>query len=142
MTVAVTTNKIPDRSPEQDEALVLFAMRRTDQPNPTGSPDPDLGNTLSTSVQGEALRDLCVALGFDPEQSYVSVVGVTDVEADGGGAITIGDLLRLQGTSTSEPTEADAGVPAPSSTPDPANDPGPEPTDDGQPTDPEVAAEG
>ena len=94
MTVSVTTEHIPDRLPNQDEALVLFAMRRNDPENPTGSPDPDLGTQLSSVQNGTAPRDMCLALGFDPEQSYVTVAGVTDVEQ--GGAITIAQLVALQ----------------------------------------------
>ena len=94
MTVSVTTEHIPDRLPNQDEALVLFAMRRNDPENPTGSPDPDLGTQLSSVQNGTVLRDMCLALGFDPEQSYVTVAGVTDVEQ--GGAVTIAQLVALQ----------------------------------------------
>lgn len=110
--------QIPEREDDQDEAIVVLALRRQDPPNPTGSPNPDLPNLEQVSA-ATALTTLCVDLGFDPAVSYASVVSVTDVEQ--GGAITLADLAALQ---------AGGGQPAP----DPA------PTD--EPTDPEVAAEG
>lgn len=93
MSVSVSTNEIPSRLEEQDEVLVLLAMRRTDPGNPTGSPNPDIPN-LEVATNGVFLEEMCVQLGFDPTQSYVTVASVTDVEQ--GSAITIADLVSYQ----------------------------------------------
>lgn len=60
------------------------------------------------------------ALGFDPDQSFISVPSLTDVEASG--VVTLGQIR-------------DAGTPDPEPEPEPTPEPDPEP-------EPEPAPEG
>ena len=95
MTVEVITDQIPTRQPNQDEGLILIALRRVDPGNPDGSPTPDIGNALSTPDPDfvNALAAYVQGKGFDLSESYVTVAGVTDVEQ--GGAVSISVLKDL-----------------------------------------------
>lgn len=95
MSVEVTTNNVPDRLNDQDEAVMVIVFRRTDVPAEDGSPSPDI-----TAFDGppdpafiDAIVAFCIASGFDPSQSFATIASLTDVEQ--GGAATLSDLQAL-----------------------------------------------
>lgn len=83
---------VPERADDQDEAIVVLVLRRTDPANPTGSPAPDSPAGISGGDPAATLSllDAVGPLGYDETQSYVTVASLTDVEQ--GGAITIAEL--------------------------------------------------
>ena len=91
MTVSISTNQIPDRSENEDEAVILLVLRRTDPENPQGDPLPDISSSIVTNTTlAQAMIDHVSAIGFDPAKSYLGVVSLTDAEV--GGIITATDL--------------------------------------------------
>lgn len=93
--ISVSTDLIPDRQPDQDEAVVLIVLRRTDPVNESGGAESDLTSAVSIpdAAFTEAVIARCEALGFDPAQTYMAIPQVTNVEATG--AITLTDLQAL-----------------------------------------------
>lgn len=102
MTVAVTIDSIPDRSADQDEAVIVVVLRRTDPANVDGGAAPDVGgiNDPMGPLTAALLAGVQMS-GFDPAQSYLSVASVTDTES--GGAITAADLAALIDANSGQP---------------------------------------
>lgn len=90
---------VPARTDDQDEAIVVLVLRRTDPANPTGSPAPDSPAAISGGDPAAtlALLDAVGPLGYDETQSYVTVASLTDVEQ--GGAVTIAGLREQLASS-------------------------------------------
>lgn len=101
-------NDIPERVDDQDEAIIVLVMRRTDPDNGTGAAQPDTPAAVySGSPATVAILDAAESLGYDSDQSYVTTASVTDVEA--GGAITLAGLRALVDANPSEPEPAPEG---------------------------------
>lgn len=103
MGITVNLPTIPEREADEDEAIIVLVLRRTDPDNGTGSPQPDTPAAVYAGGPSTiAILDAAEALGYDSARSYVTTASVTDAET--GGAITLADLRAL----VSPPPEAPA----------------------------------
>ncbi len=94
MGITVNLPTVPERAEDQDEAIIVLVLRRTDPDNGTGSPQPDTPEAVySGGPQTVAILEAAEALGYDSSQSFVSTASVTDAER--GGAITLADLRAM-----------------------------------------------
>lgn len=119
----------PERPAGSDRMEIRIVA---DRPDPqTDQTAADIGLALLAAGLPEDILDAFVSVGCPRDQIYVQA---TFLDTEQAPVVRLGDVFP----EAVEPTEADAGVPAPSDTPDPETDPAPV----DEPTDPEVAAEG
>lgn len=129
---------IPDRDLNEDEIVVVIALRRLDPPNPTGDPSPDMANLNDPANElAQKVVELSGVAGFDPERSYVTVASLTDTEQ--GGAVTLADLAAL-GEQAGNPDQGEGEEEPPAPEP-PTEDPGDGTSGDPEP-EPESTPEG